>query len=120
MLQSALDLFKIKDLRRRILITLGVISLYRLGVTVPIPGVNADLAAFADARRNVIVADWAGAIAAREDLLAGDRIHPGAAGGRLFADTVAAAVDELARERREYAADRARRLAEVLRADLIP
>lgn len=42
MLQSAFDLFKIKDLRRRILITLGVLALYRLGVTVPIPGVNAD------------------------------------------------------------------------------
>jgi preprotein translocase subunit SecY len=42
MLQSVADLFKIKELRKRILITLGVIALYRLGVTVPIPGVNAD------------------------------------------------------------------------------
>lgn len=42
MLQSIADLFRIQDLRKRILITLGVIALYRLGVTVPIPGVNAD------------------------------------------------------------------------------
>lgn len=85
-----------------------------------IPGVNAELAAFADDHRNVIVADWSGAIAPHEDLLAGDRIHPGAAGGRIFADTVAAAVDELADERRAYAADRADRLAEILSADLVP
>jgi len=85
-----------------------------------IPGVNAELAAFADDHRNVIVADWSAAIAAHEDLLAGDRIHPGAAGGAIFADTVAAAVDELADQRRAYAADRAGRLAAILRADLIP
>jgi preprotein translocase subunit SecY len=42
MLQSVFDLFKIKDLRNRILMTLGVIAVYRLGVTIPIPGVNAD------------------------------------------------------------------------------
>ncbi|MFB7894146.1 acyltransferase family protein [Microbacterium sp. NPDC056044] len=77
-----------------------------------IPGVNAELDAFADERRNVIVADWSGAIAPHEDLLAGDRIHPGSAGGRIFADTVAAAVDELADERRAYAADLAARLAD--------
>ncbi|MBD3942593.1 acetyltransferase [Microbacterium sp. NEAU-LLC] len=68
-----------------------------------IPGVNADLQAFAAARPNVVVADWAGAIAAHEDLLAGDRIHPGEAGGRIFADTVADAVDRLAEARREHA-----------------
>ena len=85
-----------------------------------IPGVNAELAAFAEDHRNVIVADWSGAIAPHEDLLAGDRIHPGAAGGRIFADTVAAAVDELADERRADAADRADRLAEILSADLTP
>ncbi|MFC8682638.1 acyltransferase family protein [Microbacterium ureisolvens] len=83
-----------------------------------IPGVNADLAAFADARRNVAVADWSGAIAPHEDLLADDRIHPGSAGGRIFADAVATAVDDLAEERRAYAADIAGRLAEILEADL--
>ncbi|MCG3204241.1 MAG: Protein translocase subunit SecY [Elusimicrobia bacterium] len=46
MIQSVFDLFKIKELRKRILITLGVIALYRLGVTVPIPGVNPDALAY--------------------------------------------------------------------------
>ncbi|MFD4959627.1 acyltransferase family protein [Microbacterium sp. NPDC058389] len=68
-----------------------------------IPGVNADLQTFAAAHPDVVVADWAGAIAPHEDLLAGDRIHPGAGGGRIFADTVAAAVDRVADERRERA-----------------
>lgn len=53
-----------------------------------IAGVNSDLTAFADARSGVVVADWADAIAPHEDLLAGDRIHPGMAGGRIFADVV--------------------------------
>jgi hypothetical protein len=53
-----------------------------------IPGVNSELAAFADARSGVVVADWAAAIAPHEDLLAGDRIHPGMAGGRIFAEVV--------------------------------
>ncbi|MDQ2690130.1 MAG: acetyltransferase, partial [Chloroflexota bacterium] len=79
-----------------------------------IPGVNADLASFAETHPNVVLADWSSAIAQHEDLLAGDHIHPGAAGGRIFADTVASAVDELAAERRERAHD----LAELLRADL--
>jgi peptidoglycan/LPS O-acetylase OafA/YrhL len=58
-----------------------------------IPGVNADLAAFAASHPGVVVADWSSAIAPRADLLAGDQIHPGSAGARVFADTVAAAVD---------------------------
>jgi hypothetical protein len=53
-----------------------------------IPGVNSELTAFADARSGVVVADWAGAISPHEDLLAGDRIHPGMAGGRIFAEVV--------------------------------
>lgn len=57
-----------------------------------IPQVNADLAAFAAEHPRVSIADWSGAIAPREDLLAGDRIHPGEEGGRLFARTVEAGV----------------------------
>lgn len=57
-----------------------------------IPQVNADLEAFAAAHPRVSVADWSSAIAPREDLLAGDRIHPGEEGGRLFARTVEAGV----------------------------
>ncbi|MFD5224610.1 acyltransferase family protein [Microbacterium sp. NPDC058342] len=67
-----------------------------------ISGVNRDLRQFADARSGVVVADWSGAIAPHEDLLAGDRIHPGMAGGRVFADVVetgirAAQAERLAR-----------------------
>lgn len=58
-----------------------------------IPGVNAELAAFVASHPGTVLADWSGAIAPRTDLLAGDHIHPGAAGGRVFADAVAAAVD---------------------------
>ncbi|MBV9080726.1 MAG: preprotein translocase subunit SecY [Elusimicrobia bacterium] len=46
MIQSAFDLFKIKDLRKRILITLGVLAFYRLGVIIPVPGVNAEALSF--------------------------------------------------------------------------
>ncbi len=60
-----------------------------------IPGVNSTLQAFAAAHANVVVADWSGAIAGRVDLLAGDHIHPGAAGGRVFAETIATSLDDI-------------------------
>ena len=60
-----------------------------------IPGVNETLAAFAATNANVAIADWEAAIAPHIDLLAGDRIHPGAAGGRVFADAVSDAVQDL-------------------------
>lgn len=53
-----------------------------------IAGVNSELTKFADSRSGVVVADWSDAIGAHEDLLAGDRIHPGMAGGRIFAEVV--------------------------------
>ncbi|MFA4894864.1 MULTISPECIES: acyltransferase family protein [Microbacterium] len=64
-----------------------------------IPGVNADLEAFADSHRSVWVADWSGAIAPRTDLLAGDGIHPGEAGGDVFADSVEAALERVDKDR---------------------
>lgn len=70
-----------------------------------IAGVNDELTAFAQ-RPGVELADWAAAIAPHEDLLAGDRIHPGDAGGRIFADTVASAI-EAARNERVQAEQRA-------------
>lgn len=73
-----------------------------------IPGVNSELTAFADARSGVVVADWAGAIAPREDLLAGDRIHPGMAGGRIFADVVEHGIRASELERAGRAAPAAR------------
>jgi peptidoglycan/LPS O-acetylase OafA/YrhL len=60
-----------------------------------IEGVNADLAAFAASRPGVVVADWSSIAGAHTDTLAGDHIHPGSAGGRLFADTVASAVQSV-------------------------
>lgn len=72
-----------------------------------IPGVNSELAAFAETHPGVVVADWSAAIGPRTDLLAGDSIHPGAAGGQVFAETVARSVDAIERERaqRRYAAE---------------
>jgi preprotein translocase subunit SecY len=42
MLKSFTDIFKIPELKRRVLFTLAVIAAYRLGAAIPIPGVNAD------------------------------------------------------------------------------
>jgi preprotein translocase subunit SecY len=41
MLQSLQDIFKIPELKRRLLITMGILVIYRLGAAVPTPGVNA-------------------------------------------------------------------------------
>ena len=64
-----------------------------------IPGVNAGLAAFADSHRSVWVADWSGAIAPHTELLAGDDIHPGEAGGDVFADSVESALERAEKDR---------------------
>lgn len=40
MLDSVRNMFKVPELRRRILITVGLLMVYRLGCMVPIPGVN--------------------------------------------------------------------------------
>nr|WP_274637633.1 acyltransferase family protein [Microbacterium bovistercoris] len=58
-----------------------------------IPGVNRALRDYAAAHPEVIVADWAAAIDPHRQLLAGDGIHPGEAGGRIYARTVADAID---------------------------
>lgn len=64
-----------------------------------IAGVNSTLEEFAAVRSGVVVADWSGAIAPREDLLAGDRIHPGMAGGRVFAEVVEQGIRDSQAER---------------------
>ncbi|WP_295820529.1 acyltransferase family protein [uncultured Microbacterium sp.] len=64
-----------------------------------IPGVNAELTAFAASHPGVVIADWSGAIAPHADVLAGDGIHPGETGGRIYADTVTHAVDAVANQR---------------------
>jgi peptidoglycan/LPS O-acetylase OafA/YrhL len=69
-----------------------------------VPGVNAELQSFASEHPAVELADWTDSIGAHEDLLAGDRIHPGSAGGRIFAETVATAIGKAQSDRlqREY------------------
>jgi len=42
MLQAIRNAFRLPDLRRRILITFGILVLYRLAAHVPVPGVNAE------------------------------------------------------------------------------
>lgn len=68
-----------------------------------IPGVNAELAAFAASHPRVVIADWSQAIAPHLDYLAGDEIHPGPTGGQLYAATVADAVDAAENQRAEVA-----------------
>jgi len=46
MLQSVFDLFKIKDLRNRIFMTLGVIAIYRAGAAITVPGINKEAIQF--------------------------------------------------------------------------
>ncbi len=60
-----------------------------------IPGVNAELARFAEAHRGVVVADWTGAVAGVPDALAGDDIHPNPSGGEIYAGAITAALLEL-------------------------
>lgn len=49
MLQAFANTFKIPDLRKKILITLGIIAVYRLGTYIPTPGIDgAKLAVFFD------------------------------------------------------------------------
>ncbi|HEU4849495.1 MAG TPA: acyltransferase family protein [Terrimesophilobacter sp.] len=60
------------------------------------PGVNSTLAVFAQQYRNVELANWRDAIAGHLSLLARDRIHPGDAGGKIYAGTVRDALQRLA------------------------
>jgi preprotein translocase subunit SecY len=45
MLEKFLNIFRIPDLRKRVLFTFGVLAIYRLGAWIPTPGVNTDLLA---------------------------------------------------------------------------
>ncbi len=85
-----------------------------------IPGVNDEIAAFARTHRDVLVADWAAAIATHRDLLAGDEIHPGEAAGRIFADTVGQALAQAQEARARELEFAARRAGELqLRAETL-
>jgi preprotein translocase subunit SecY len=45
MLQALLNVFKIAELRNKILFTLGLLAVYRIGFWIPIPGINEELMA---------------------------------------------------------------------------
>ena len=40
MIEKFLNIFRIPDLRKRVLFTLGILAVYRLGAWIPTPGVN--------------------------------------------------------------------------------
>ena len=53
------DIFKIPELSRRIFITLGFLAVYRLGIHVPIPGINTEaLATFFNNMRGTLFGMW--------------------------------------------------------------
>jgi preprotein translocase subunit SecY len=41
--QAVLNIFRIPDLRRRVLFTLGLLAIYRIGAHIPTPGINTDV-----------------------------------------------------------------------------
>jgi preprotein translocase subunit SecY len=45
MVEKLLNIFRVPDLRKRILFTLGILAVYRLGAHMPTPGINAELLA---------------------------------------------------------------------------
>src|SRR5256885_16348010 len=42
-LQALSNLFRIEDLRKRVLFTLALLAVYRLGAHIPTPGINKDV-----------------------------------------------------------------------------
>ena len=55
MLDSFRNVFSISDLRTRVLFTLGILAVYRLGSVIPTPGVNTDaLAILAEQAANTM------------------------------------------------------------------
>jgi preprotein translocase subunit SecY len=56
MLEKLANIFRVPDLRKRILFTLGLLAVYRLGGHIPTPGINADkLAQFFDQQRGTVL-----------------------------------------------------------------
>ncbi len=45
MFEKIANIFRIPDLRKRVLFTLGMLAVYRLGSHIPTPGINADMLA---------------------------------------------------------------------------
>jgi preprotein translocase subunit SecY len=56
MLEKLANVFRVPDLRKRILFTLGLLAVYRLGGHIPTPGINSDvLAQFFDQNRGTFL-----------------------------------------------------------------
>ena len=56
MLEKLSNVFRVPDLRKRLLFTLGLLAVYRLGGHIPTPGINTDkLAAFFDQQRGTVL-----------------------------------------------------------------
>ena len=56
MIKGLADIVEVPDLRKRVLITLGAIAVYRVGAAIPIPGINGDaLASIFNAQRGGIL-----------------------------------------------------------------
>ena len=70
------DILKVPELRRRILFTLGIVAAYRVGASIPVPGVNADaLASFFAAQANTLLV--AGNVSGGYSAPRRDMIRPG-------------------------------------------
>jgi hypothetical protein len=88
------------DLVRALITELGpdrmvvLVSVYQYSYWVP--ETNARLAQIADEFDNVVLADWAGAISSRPELLQSDQIHPDVEGGHLYAEVIEEALARLA------------------------
>ncbi|OGS04812.1 MAG: preprotein translocase subunit SecY [Elusimicrobia bacterium RIFCSPHIGHO2_02_FULL_61_10] len=55
-MQQITDIFKIEDLKKRIFFVLGALAVYRLGATIPIPGINtAALQAIFDSQKGSLL-----------------------------------------------------------------
>ncbi|GAB3618140.1 acyltransferase family protein [Okibacterium endophyticum] len=66
-----------------------------------IDGANQALVDAVPAHKNAVIADWHNAVSPYAgELLAGDKIHPGPRGGRLYAETINDALQELIRSQR--------------------
>ncbi|MFZ0705091.1 MAG: preprotein translocase subunit SecY [Candidatus Korobacteraceae bacterium] len=56
MLEKLTNIFRVPDLRKRLMFTLGLLAVYRLGGHIPTPGINTDkLAAFFDQQRGTVL-----------------------------------------------------------------
>jgi preprotein translocase subunit SecY len=56
MLEKLANIFRVPDLRKRVLFTLGLLAVYRLGGHIPTPGINTDkLASFFDQQRGTML-----------------------------------------------------------------